>query len=234
MSFSRFIRENPIGMLLFAIVGGVVSTYLYETFKSQPNEKSDNSPPPVVSSLGGGSNPFGQCSAGQIVPTTAEIFLLRFVAIEDGEAVRKVMESSPNDYARQISVNVRSGAISRLNLPAVVTVHIHGISGSRIPTEVPLLREDNTCARMVTVSRINDAEARIVIPMGSNQNSSEGSILFPRRIFETSPNARVCAEPTFALAYPTETRQNMYCGLNMSASALRGASSRTFILARAN
>lgn len=230
MRFSTFIRDNPVGMLLFAVFGGLVSTYLWETFKPPSMVKPES----YEQSPRGGVPPFSQCLPGQVIVPASDAFLLRFVAIENGDAVQRAMESAPDDYARKIRDSIRAGEISRLKTAASATVRLYGVPTSRIPVEVPLLNEKNICIRMVTVTPADDAEARFVIPFGISEASPEGSILFPRRAFETSPNVRVCVEPTFVLAYPTETRQNMYCGINLNTSALRGASSRTFILARAN
>jgi hypothetical protein len=209
MKFSTFIRENPVGMLLFAIVGGVLSTLLYELFK--PGEKP-TSPiaAPSVTRVETPSYAFSPCVPGQPVLLNKDAFALRFLAIEDGEIVRKAMESSPSDYARKISAYVQSGEVSRVRSPAAaLTVHLYGISSDQTPTEIPLLDGNQTCMRMVSVSRMQDLELRIVIPISSEQGSPERSVLFPRRLFEHHQMSG-CA-PNRRLFWPIPPRRGKIC-----------------------
>ena len=204
-------------MLLFAVFGGLVSTYLWETFKPPSMVKPES----YEQSPRGGVPPFSQCLPGQVIVPASDAFLLRFVAIENGDAVQRAMESAPDDYARKIRDSIRAGEISRLKTAASATPRLFTWSlPAAYQWKYPCLNEKNICIRMVTVTPADDAEARLSFLLASVKRHQK-AVCLPRRALETSPNVRVCVEPTFVLAYPTETRQ-ICMRDNFNTSALRG------------
>jgi hypothetical protein len=176
---------------------------------------------------------FAPCKKGEIVQPNGATIHLKFVAVDDSDAFREVMRQSPNDYARQLRDAIRVGRIQRTSDPASLIFRISGITTGEVPSQVPFLAENDVCQRMVSVTRMGDGELRFVAPVVTWAPSGEGSIVFPRSLLESSPRAQLCIEPSFRLAYPTETRQNMYCGTGLYESVLRGVPSRFYVMVRA-
>jgi hypothetical protein len=221
----KFLKENLIGTIALGLVLGVAGNFIYDVLKPAPLPNPE--PPPLrpVS--------FSPCEKGTVVRPSDESMHIKFLAVDNSDALRQVMERSPNDYAREIRNAIELGRINRVSDTSSLTFHITGILTGKTPNLVPYIAGGDVCQRMIAVSRMDDGELRIVAPVVSGPLSGEGGIVFPRRLLEASPQVRLCIEPNFRLAYPTETRQNMYCSIGLYESVLRGAPSRTYVVVRA-
>src|SRR5437868_1663950 len=118
-AIARFLRENLFGMIAFTIVGSIVSSFIYEFLKIGPT-------PGVVSPPL--SSAFAPCTKGTVVKPNDASFNLKFVAVDDGEALRLLMQKLPGDYAREIGKAVQRGEIKRVLDPTSLNFHIYGIS----------------------------------------------------------------------------------------------------------
>ncbi|MDP1582550.1 MAG: hypothetical protein Q8M18_03890 [Bradyrhizobium sp.] len=180
------------------------------------------------------------CAPGQIVRALGDTFHLRVLAVNDGEMIqsimRKVRESGSGNYGQDILKAVKAGNVQRMSGTAGLQIRIRGISTDQVPSHVPYLVAKDVCQRMVSAERMADGVVILSIAITGDQHLAEAAVVLPRRIFETSPTAQVCIEPSFPLANATEARQNMYCDIpgrtGLYETVLKGGSQRTYILTR--
>ncbi len=218
MNISHYLRNTVFGIILV----GLFTTFLYERLSNWVGTDSNHKLAEKTI--------FAKCTKGERPALADEVFLLRFVAVEDSQTLREEMENQSNDYANILTRGLKSGKVKKISTNELLTVHIQDVSLTGPGLEVPLLLGDGVCERMISVDRVQDREFRFVVPVVPD--APQTAVVFPRKLFENSPNVRICAQPTFLLANATETRQNMYCAINVAPSAARGALARTFVLLR--
>jgi hypothetical protein len=180
------------------------------------------------------------CVPGQPVKPNEETFHLRVLAVNDGDTVHSIMrdvrEAGSGRFGTEIFRAVNAGTVQRISGTAGLQIRIRGITTDQIPSHVAYLSANDVCQRMISVERSADGVVMFSIAISGDALLAESAVVLPRRIFETSPSAQVCIEPSFPLANATEARQNTYCDIpgqtGLYEIVLRGAPKRTYILLR--
>jgi hypothetical protein len=230
-----FVREHKLKIIsviisgVAAILYGVSSNFLTEGLKGALTPTVTTPPPPPP------PPPFEPCIKGKPVQATDSSIGLRFIAVDDSDALREIMLKPPSEYQRELRAAIQQERIKAVPDSASLGIHISGISTAKIPSQVPYLSGDNICQRMLPVARMDDGELRITAPVThKGAYPGEGTILFPRFLVETSQRVLLCVEPSFSLSVLTEQRRNMLCSTGLRESALRGALSQLYVLIRTN
>jgi hypothetical protein len=179
------------------------------------------------------------CTPGQVVKPLEDTFHLRVLAVNDNEKIQSIMrnvrEGGSGAYGPDIVKAVTAGSVQRITGEAGLQIRIRGISTDQVPSQMPYLVAKDVCRRMVAAERMADGVVILSIAITGDQ-LGEAAVVLPRRLFEKSPGAQVCIEPSFPLGNATEARQNMYCDIpgrtGLYEKILKGGSQRTYILTR--
>jgi hypothetical protein len=180
------------------------------------------------------------CTPGQAVKPQQDTFHLRVLAVNDSETIQSIMrnvrEGGSGAYGPDILKAVSAGSVQRIAGTAGLQIRIRGLNTDEVPSLVPYLVAKDVCRRMVAAERMADGVVILSIAIIGDQ-LAEAAVVLPRRMFEKSPGAQVCIEPTnFLLGNATEARQNMYCDIpgrtGLYETVLKGGSQRTYILTR--
>ena len=181
---------------------------------------------------------FKPCTTDKSFDPGPDTFLITVVAIEEDDTtlqniLKEAQRTGNKDHAGQILAAVRDGKI-RSVANETLTLRIKGVSNDTLPISLPYLAGERICKGTTRVDRSYDGVLVANIPILTREYLGHATLALPRQLLQKSPNAQLCIEPSFTLAYPTERRQNMHCDRigPLHTAASDGTRGRTSILIR--